>query len=136
MAPGDTCAATLSPPEMQLGEIEPGGRFAAPAQEVRGNGTLPLASVSVSAAAWTGAGGDVVMPASATSVMAVGGGGSAAAWTPLGGGEPVALSMNGGSASAEFRVDVPRDALPAAATSPVKASQALTYTVTCAAPPG
>ena len=136
VAPGDTCAATLSPPEMQLGEIEPGGRFAAPAQEVRGNGTLPLASVSVSAAAWTGAGGAVVMPASATSVMAGGAAGAAAAWTPLGGGEPVALSMNGGSASAEFRVDVPRDALPAGATSPVKASQALTYTVTCDAPQG
>ena len=127
---GDTCSATLSPPEIPLGEIRPGGQSAAAAQEVRGNGTLPLASVSVSAGgAWMDNDGAEVMPANATSVMA-GGSGAAAAWMPLGG-APVALQVDGGSASAQFVVDVPRDAV---ASSPVMASQALTYTVSCDAP--
>ena len=127
--PGDTCAASLSPAEIRLDSARPGGQStAAAAQSVVRDGTLPLASVSVNATAWTGEDGAVVMmPASATSVMVAG------AWTPLGS-DPVDLAVNGGSASAEFRVDVPRDALPAETTSRVEASQALTYTVMCDAP--
>ena len=127
--PGDTCAASLSPAEIRLDSARPGGQStAAAAQSVVRDGTLPLASVSVNATAWTGEDGAVVMmPASATSVMVAG------AWTPLGN-DPVDLAVNGGSASAEFRVDVPRDALPAETTSRVEASQALTYTVMCDAP--
>lgn len=48
---------------------------------MRGTGTLPLDSVSVSASAWTVAGGGEAMPASATSVRAGAGG----EWMPLGG---------------------------------------------------
>ena len=127
--PGDTCAASLSPAEIRLDSARPGGQStAAAAQSVVREGTLPLATVSVNATAWTGEDGAVVMmPASATSVMVAG------AWTPLGS-DPVDLAVNGGSASAEFRVDVPQDALPAGTTSEVDASQALTYTVMCDAP--
>ena len=129
VAPGDTCAASLSPTEIRLDSAGPGGRStAAAAQAVVRAGTLPLASVSVNATAWTGAGGAaLMMPANATSVMVAG------AWTQLGS-DPVDLAVNGGSASAEFRVDVPQGALPAGATSEVEASQALTYTVSCNAP--
>ena len=126
------CAAALSPPGVPLVAAEPGGQSTG-SQAVVSAGRLPFVSVSVGAdGAWTDAdGGGMVMPASATSVMAAGG-----AWTPLGGAEPVALQVDasGRSASAEFRVDVPRDALQAGTTSPVDASQAVTYTVMCAAP--
>ena len=51
---------------------------------------------------------------------------------------PVPLQVDAAerSAAAEFRVDVPRGALPEGATSPAGASQTVTYTVSCAAPPG
>ena len=59
----------------------------------------------------------------ATAAWRGGGGGAAAAgaWTPLGG-APVALQVDGGSASAEFGVDVPQGAPPAGAPSTVEAS--------------
>ena len=130
------CAAVLSPPEVPLAAAEPGGRSTG-SQAVVSAGRLPFDSVSVGAdGAWTGAGGGTVMPANATSVMAAGSGASGA-WTPLGG-APVALQVDesGRSAAAEFRVDVPRGALPEGATSPAGASQAVTYTVSCTQPPG
>ena len=128
-----SCAAVLPEREVSLGSVEAGGQSAVVAQAVMRAGALPLAAVSVSAdGAWTGADGGTVMPANATSVMAGGG-----AWTPLGGGASVALRVDdaGRSAAAEFRVDAPRGALAEGATDAV-VSQAITYTVSCAAPPG
>ena len=79
------------------------------------------------------------MPASATSVRAAGsggGGGGGGAWMPLGG-EDVAVPWGAGqmSASLEFRLVVPMNALPAGAAVAATASQAVTYTVTYGAPP-
>ena len=134
------CAAVLSPPVVALGAVEAGGRSdaAAASQTVTRTGSVPLAAVSVGASAWTGAdGAEVMMPANATSV-APGGAASGGVWTPLGG-APVSLPVDaaGRSATAEFRVDVPQDALPAgASSSPAKASQTVTYTVSCARPSG
>ena len=131
---GHTCSASLSPPEVQFDRVEAGGRSGAAAQVVRGTGTLPLALVSVSAdGAWTSPGGAEMMPANATSARAAAGGD----WTPLGGGVAVDVPADGGgeSASVEFRLDVPQGALEAGARDAM-VSQAVTYTVTCAAPPG
>ena len=76
------------------------------------------------------------MPASATSVRAAGSGGGGGAWMPLGG-EDVAVPWGAGqmSASLEFRLVVPMNALPAGAAVAATASQAVTYTVTYGAPP-
>ena len=125
---GGTCEVRLSQPEIAFGRVEAGGRPASAAQEVRVVGTLPIASVSVSAGDWTGAGGAAALPANATSVRAAGGD-----WAPLGSGA-VDVPANGGgrSASVEFRLDVLQGALPPG--SSVSASQQVTYTVSCAAP--
>ena len=129
---GDTCAASLSRPEIALGRIGEGGMSAAVAQAVVRAGTLPLDSVSVSASAWTAAGGAEVMPANATSARAAAGGD----WARLGGGAvDVPADAGGRSATVEFVVDVPQGALEAGARDAM-VSQAVTYTVTCAAPPG
>ena len=130
---GDTCSAALSEPEIAFGRIAAGGQSPAAAQEVRGTGTLPLALVSVSAdGAWAVPGGAVVMPANATSARAAGGG----AWTPLGSAAvDVPADDDGESVSVEFRLDVPQDALQAGDRE-ARAVQAVTYTVTCAAPTG
>ena len=123
---GSTCDVRLSQPEIAFGRVEAGGRSAAAAQEVRAAGALPLASVSVSAGDWTGAGGAAVMPANATSVRAAGGD-----WAPLGGGAVGVPADEGGrSASVEFRLDVPQAAPHSG--SGVSASQQVTYTVSCA----
>lgn len=94
--------------------------------------TLPLDSVSVSATAWTRAGGGKAMPASATSARAAAGG--SGEWVRLGGG-PVVVPADGGgrSASVKFRLDVPQGALQPGAPDAL-VSQAVTYTVTCEAP--
>ena len=130
---GDTCSAALSRPEIAFGRVAAGGQSAAAAQEVRVTGTLPLALVSVGAdGAWAVPGGAVVMPANATSARAAAGGD----WTRLGGGAvDVPADAGGRSASVEFRLDVPQGALEAGARDAM-VSQAVTYTVTCAAPPG
>ena len=99
-------------------------------QAIQGAGTLPLASVSISADAWVDGANATVMPASATSVMAGGG-----EWARLGG-EAVDLPAGGVSQFAVMlRLDVPQGALPAGA-APVEATQSVIYTVACEAPPG
>lgn len=94
--------------------------------------------VSIGAGDWTADadGVTVVMPASATSVRAAAGAGSGA-WMQLGG-EDVVVQWGAGqqSASVEFRLDAPADALPAGATAGTAASQSVAYTVTCGAPAG
>ena len=132
-APGaaGTCGAALEPPEIGFGSVQAGARSAAAFQEVRGAGTLPIASVSVSAANWTDGSGRTVMPAGATSVRA--GAAGAAGWTPLGGGEVDVPAGGSGRVAAEFRLDVPPGALQGGAAG-VAVSQAVTYTVSCSAP--
>ena len=127
-APGgaETCAASLAPPKLSLGRIEAGGQSAEAGQAVRAAGTLPLAAVSVGASAWVDADGGTVMPASATSILAGGGG----EWVRLGGGGVDLPAAGAPPFSAKFRLDVPRDALPDGA-APVNASQSVVYTVTC-----
>ena len=132
-APGaaGTCGAALEPPEIGFGSVQAGARSAAAFQEVRGAGTLPISSVSVSAADWTDGSGRTVMPAGATSVRA--GAAGAAGWTPLGGGEVDVPAGGSGRVAAEFRLDVPPGALQGGAAG-VTVSQAVTYTVSCSAP--
>ena len=131
-APGaaGTCGAALEPPEIGLGSVQAGARSAAASQEVRGAGTLPIASVSVGAADWTDGSGRTVMPAGATSVRAAG---AAGEWTPLGGGEVDVPAGGSGRVAVEFLLDVPPGALQGGAAG-VLVSQAVTYTVSCSAP--
>ena len=135
---GDTCGASLSSKTIGFGRVEAGGRSEARMQTITANGTLPVEAVSIGARDWTAdADGLAIMPASATSVRAAGGGGSA--WMPLGGDDfSVPWGAGQQSASVEFRLVVPGDALPAGAGAAVAttASQAVTYTVACGAPPG
>ena len=84
---------------------------------------MPLSEVSISARPWMdAAGSEQVMPASATSVLPGGAGGS---WTPMNG--EVDLPLDGGRADLQFRLDVPPGAPPT-----VGASQIVTYTASCA----
>ena len=133
---GDTCGASLSSKTIGFGRVEAGGRSEARGPTITANGTLPVEGVSIGADDWTADadGVTVVMPANATSVRTAGGGGGGGAWTPLGGADfSVPWGAGQQSASVEFRLDVPGDALPAGATT-TTASQAVTYTVTCGAP--
>ena len=132
---GDTCGASLSSKTIGFGRVEAGGRSEARGPTITANGTLPVEGVSIGADDWTADadGVTVVMPANATSVRTAGGGGGGA-WTPLGGADfSVPWGAGQQSASVEFRLDVPGDALPAGAAT-TTASQAVTYTVTCGAP--
>ena len=133
---GDTCGASLSSKTIGFGRVEAGGRSEARGPTITANGTLPVEGVSIGADDWTADadGVTVAMPANATSVRTAGGGGGGGAWTPLGGADfSVPWGAGQQSASLEFRLDVPGDALPAGATA-TTASQAVTYTVTCGAP--
>ena len=136
---GDTCGATLSSKTIGFGRIEAGERSEARGQTVTASGTLPVEGVSIGAGDWTAdADGLAIMPASATSVRAAGSGGGGA-WTPLGGDDfSVPWGAGQQSASVEFRLVVPVGALSAGAGAAVgtTASQAVTYTVACGAPPG
>ena len=128
--PGGTsmCAASLSPPAIPLGRVEDGGQSDAVAQAIRSAGTLPIASVSVNATAWTDGSGRTVLPAGATSVLPAGA--AAGEWTRLGGATAVPVPVEGGEASVQLRLDVPQGALQGR-TSAVDASQVVTYTVSC-----
>ena len=117
------CGMSLWQPEIKFGEIRAGSQSAARPQAVTNAGSMPLAEVSVSARPWMDAAGSAqVMPASATSVLPGGAGGS---WTPMSG--EVDLPLDGGRADLQFRLDVPPGAAPA-----VGASQIVTYTASCA----
>ncbi len=124
----DVCAAALGPPDVGFGKVRAGGPPGTANQTVSTlPGSLPLAAASVSATPWTGADGSTVMPAGATRIMA--GGGGAGVWVPLGE-AGVEVPADGGRAVAKLLLDVP----PGTAAS--TASQIVTYTVTCGAPPG
>ena len=123
----DVCAAALGPPDVGFGKVRAGGPPGTANQTVSTlPGSLPLAAASVSATPWTGADGSTVMPAGATKIMA---GGGAGVWVPLGE-AGVEVPADGGRAVAKLLLDVP----PGTAAS--TASQIVTYTVTCGAPPG
>ena len=125
------CGAYLTPAETAFGGIRAGERSGVVDQAIRAAGTLPLAGITISAGDWMAEDGrTVVMPANATSVVS-----GAAGWTPLIGEVSVAVQAGGGQEVAvKFRLDVPRDVpTPDAST---RASQTITYTASCAAPPG
>ena len=122
------CGIALASPKIAFGRVGTGGMSGVAEQEIVNAGTLPLASVSISAAPWTDAAGDAVLPAGATSVM-VGG----AEWEPLDG-EVAAPPEGGERAAAKFRLDVPPGALPP--DTSVAVSQDVTYTAMCEPPAG
>ena len=144
MAPGGgppfvpVCSISLGPqqqaqppPPIEFGSIREGGRSAAEkTQEVRKTGTLPLATVTIRATAWTDASDAIVMPANATSVMA----GEPQGWIALD--DEVVLPGSAEEATAKFRVDVPAGALPEGAPAAgVEATQTVAYTASCGPPP-
>ncbi len=117
------CRIALGPGEVGFGNVQPGGRSGTAGQAVTSTGTMPLAAVTISAGNWTGADGIApAMPASATSVMS-----AAGEWTPLGG--EVAIAVQEDGTQAQFRLDVPQGAAAGGA------SQVVTYTASCRAPP-
>ena len=138
MAPGGgqpfvpVCGIELvSPPRaIEFGSILEGGRSPDDkTQEVRKAGTLPLDTVTIRVSAWTDASDAIVMPANATSVMT-----AARGWVALDG--ETAVPGNAEGATARFRLAVPADALPEGAPAAgVVASQTVTYTAMCSAPP-
>ena len=141
MAPGGgplfvpVCSISLVPQQMQqqpvigFGDVREGAQSAAMDQEMKNAGTLPIATVTIRATAWTDASGSEAMPANATSVLA-----GAQGWVALDG--EVDLPGGADGATAKFRVEVPTDALPeGAAPAGVEASQTVTYTAACRPPP-
>ena len=126
-ATGGTCSVRLGLPTIDLGRAVVDGSSAVASQAITRAGTLPFETVEINATAWTDAAGNEVLPSGATMIMPSGAG----EWVPLEG-EVSAAPGGDGSAEAKFRLDVPQGVLPPG--SSVRASQQVTYTVSCAAP--
>ena len=125
------CSLSLGEEKIEFGDIRGGERSAAKSQSITATGTVPIDTVTITAAPWTGGAG---LPAGATEVMSSSGA-SAVPWTSLG--SAVTVGEAGGPAlpwvsSVEFRVSAPAVVAQDAA-GPIE--QTITYAAECSAAP-
>ena len=123
------CVVSLGTEAIEFGEIRGGERSGPKSQSITATGTVPIDTVTITAAPWTGG----ALPAGATEVMSSSGA-SAVPWTSLA--SAVTVGEPGGPAlpwvsSVEFRVSAPAVVAQDAA-GPIE--QTITYVAECNAP--